>query len=132
MNKFPASLRSDFSDCRFTPVCVPVCFGIGGDFIGIRSKLSGRLNHIFLMACSVANVAGVHWSDKESKWVPGGNGYALCSQLAGYTKAYVTAADAQQKYFKGIPGLLDADMGSWEGNVYTWGPNGYVYSVGWE
>ena len=105
---------------------------INEENVHLWGKLSGRLNHIFLMACSVANVAGVHWSDKESKWVPGGNGYALCSQLAGYTKAYVTAADAQQKYFKGIPGLLDADMGSWEGNVYTWGPNGYVYSVGWE
>jgi len=38
MNKFPASLRSDFSDCRFAPACVPVCFGIGGDFIGIRTR----------------------------------------------------------------------------------------------
>jgi hypothetical protein len=36
MNKIPASLRSDFSDCRFAPECVPVCFGIGGDFSGIR------------------------------------------------------------------------------------------------
>src|SRR3989304_1330254 len=39
MNKFPASLRSDFSDCRFTPVCMPACFGIGGDFIGILNKV---------------------------------------------------------------------------------------------
>jgi hypothetical protein len=37
MNKIPASLRSDFSDCRFAPESVPLCFGIGGDFIGIRS-----------------------------------------------------------------------------------------------
>ncbi len=37
MNKIPASLRSDFSDCRFAPQCVPVCFGIGGDFSGIRT-----------------------------------------------------------------------------------------------
>jgi DNA-binding response OmpR family regulator len=38
MNKIPASLRSDFSDCRFAPECVPVCFGIGGDFSGIRTR----------------------------------------------------------------------------------------------
>jgi hypothetical protein len=38
MNKIPASLRSDFSDCRFAPQCVPVCSGIGGDFSGIRSQ----------------------------------------------------------------------------------------------
>ena len=36
MNKIPASLRSDFSDCRFAPECVPACFGIGADFSGIR------------------------------------------------------------------------------------------------
>ena len=43
MNKIPASLRSDFSDCRFAPQCVPVCFGIGGDFSGIRTEQSGRV-----------------------------------------------------------------------------------------
>jgi hypothetical protein len=35
MNKFPASLRSDFSHCRFAPVWVSICFGIDGDFSGI-------------------------------------------------------------------------------------------------
>ncbi len=35
MNKFPASLRSDFSDCRFASDQVPLCFGIDADFIGI-------------------------------------------------------------------------------------------------
>lgn len=34
MNKIPASLRSDFSERRFAPESVPLCFGIGGDFIG--------------------------------------------------------------------------------------------------
>jgi hypothetical protein len=38
MNKIPASLRSDFSDCRFAPECMPLCIGFGGDFIGIRIK----------------------------------------------------------------------------------------------
>ena len=39
MNKIPASLRSDFSDCRFAPECMPLCIGFGGDFIGIRSHV---------------------------------------------------------------------------------------------
>jgi hypothetical protein len=37
MNKTPASLRSDFSKCRFAPESLPVCFGIDADFSGIRS-----------------------------------------------------------------------------------------------
>src|SRR3972149_7876227 len=35
MYKFPASLRSDFSHCRFASDQVPLCFGIDADFIGI-------------------------------------------------------------------------------------------------
>jgi len=38
MNKIPASLRSDFSDCRFASEQVPLCFGIRADFIGILSE----------------------------------------------------------------------------------------------
>ena len=65
MNKFPASLRSDFSDCRFTPVCVPVCFGIGGDFIGILIQphdaplaLDGRLSEVYGESERVADGVG--------------------------------------------------------------------------
>ena len=38
MYKIPASLRSDFSDCRFASDQVPICFGIAADFSGIRSQ----------------------------------------------------------------------------------------------
>ena len=41
MNKFPASLRSDFSDCRFASEQVPLCFGIRADFIGILTRIRG-------------------------------------------------------------------------------------------
>jgi hypothetical protein len=41
MNKIPASLRSDSSDCRFAPECMPLCIAIGGDFIGIPSRPRG-------------------------------------------------------------------------------------------
>ena len=115
----------------------PGWVSLGRDFlseenVNLWARLRGRLAHIFLVSCSVANTAEQFWSDKESKWVPAGNGLVLCSQLAGYTKAYVTAADSKQSYFKGIPGLASASFGSWEGTVYTWGPNGKTYSVGWE
>jgi hypothetical protein len=57
MNKFPASLRSDFSHCRFAPVWVSICFGIDGDFSGMGSvgqigfgpvQLSNDLDNLLL------------------------------------------------------------------------------------
>ena len=45
MNKIPASLRSDFSDCRFASEQVPLCFGIRADFIGILTRMRDRLIH---------------------------------------------------------------------------------------
>jgi hypothetical protein len=50
MNKFPASLRSDFSVCRFASEQMPICFGIGADFSGIRICLARSLEKIRIPA----------------------------------------------------------------------------------
>ena len=52
MNKFPASLRSDFSDCRFASEQVPLCFGIRADFIGILTLVKIIGDPIAVCICS--------------------------------------------------------------------------------
>jgi hypothetical protein len=92
--------------------------------------LRGRLDRIYLCACEVCQVRSLYLTDDEGNSFKA-DGYMLCSMLAGYTNAYVTAADAYQEY-KHYFGLFPADFGSWEGNVYTWDRNGHCTSVGWD
>lgn len=96
---------------------------INEDNVQDWADLRGRLHHIVILACSVVNKVQPQWSDKKKMWIKGGDGHNLCSLLAGYTKAYVTASDAEQSYSY-FPLLGALTPGKWEGNVYTWSPYG--------
>jgi hypothetical protein len=110
----------------------PGCVELGRDWILEKNVhmwggLRGRLDWICICACSVANVSSEFRQDPDGQWFKG-DGYMLCSKLAAYTKAYVTAADTDQQYMHYF-GLWPIDFGSWEGNVYTWDRNGHCIDV---
>lgn len=58
----------------------------------------------------------------------------MCSKLAQYTQAEVTASDAIQKYWQGTWGIFGntIDFGDWEGTVYTWDATGSCVGVSWQ
>ncbi len=86
MNKFPASLRSDFSDCRFASDQVPLCFGIDADFIGILTRVKYGFIRAHQDQFSVARMCAVlqvsrngyyDWRDRPESKRSKENGFAL-------------------------------------------------------
>jgi hypothetical protein len=90
--------------------------------------VNGSIGHIYLLACAAAD------TDYETVGIGAatGDGLTLCSKLARYSGALVTASDAIQYYYRGMWGIFGdtIDFGDWEGTVYTWDPGGSCVDVG--
>lgn len=71
------------------------------------SAVAGCVDWIKLYACKIAD---------------GVNGMQLCSDLAGYSQAWLTASKARQIGMTNVFKVVE--MGAWEGNVCCWDPWG--------
>jgi len=89
-----------------------VLFGKDGINLGNIHQwggVAGWIDWIKLLACRVADNSG-------------GNGMRLCSQLAAFSQAWVTASMDQQIYTHNV--FHQVQMDDWEGTVFSWDPNG--------
>ena len=60
-----------------------------------------------------------------------GDGGLLIGRLAARTGAYVVASSATQYYIPGTTLSSPINFGSWEGDVYLFGPNGNKRLIDW-
>jgi len=84
--------------------------------------LNGMISYgIDIYSCGAAHTARWHAGQH-------GDGWTLCSRVAGVTQSVVRAADLTQwyNYFGGIAGLFrqPIDFGRWEGRVITFDGRG--------
>jgi hypothetical protein len=87
-------------------------------------NLRGKIKSIILYSCAAAETA-------PGKRMTGGDGNLLCSRLADRTKAYVIASSTFQIYTYGGSSNQPINFGSWEGDVYLYGPNGNRRLIDW-
>lgn len=91
-------------------------------WVGLR----GDVGHIYLYTCAAAD-----WDIKAvGLGAATGDGMTMCSKLAQYTGALVTASDAIQWYSGTKKGQV-IDFGAWEGKVYTFDASGSCVDVSW-
>ncbi len=88
------------------------------------NALKGKVREIVIYACAAAGVqVGMA---NEAKV---GNGVYLCSQIAFYSGAIVTASTDIQLYKKGVLSLvwdIEMNFGEWEGTVLHFYPDGSI------
>lgn len=104
-------------------------FGVqfGADNISTQNAyqwgvLNGWVEWIQLLACGAASDESASASGNQ------GDGMTLCSQLAGHSRAWLTASMDRQIYIRNVFGEIE--MGGWEGRVYSWDPWGTLYCQG--
>ena len=84
--------------------------------------LKDQVRCIVLYSCLVANTP-------PGARMTYGDGGLLISRLAVYTKAYVIASSNSQIYHFGVSSPIN--FGTWEGDVYLFGPNGNKRLIDW-
>jgi hypothetical protein len=88
------------------------------------SALKGLVKSIILYSCAVAETA-------PGRRMTDGDGGLLIARLAARTQAYVVASSALQYYYAGTSGISPIDFGTWEGDVYLFGPSGNKRLIDW-
>jgi len=88
------------------------------------APLKGLLKSIILYSCAVADTA-------PGRRMTDGDGGLLIARLAARTQAYVVASSATQMYIPGTSAASPINFGSWEGDVYLFGPNGNKRLIDW-
>jgi hypothetical protein len=91
--------------------------------VNLFSALRGLVTSIILYSCAVADTA-------PGTRMRAGDGNLLISRLAARSRAYVVASNATQYYSIGNQ-TQPLDFGSWEGDVYLYGPNGQRRLIDW-
>jgi hypothetical protein len=89
-------------------------------FTGLRDKVKS----IIVYACAAADTA-------PKKRMTSGDGSLLMSRLAVRANCYVVASSATQIYSYGGAANAAINFGSWEGDVYLFGPNGNKRLIDW-
>jgi hypothetical protein len=92
----------------------------GADGINLHNvhrwaAVQGWVEWIQLLACKAADNSG------------SGQGSSLCSQLAAFSGAWVTASMDRQIYTTNVLGEIQMD--DWEGDVFSWDPWGCQSNV---
>jgi hypothetical protein len=93
-------------------------------FAKLVDKDTPLVKSIILYSCAVADTP-------PGKRMSSVDGNLLCSRLAVRTKAYVVASTAFQIYTFGGSANQPINFGSWEGDVYLYGPNGNRRLIDW-
>jgi hypothetical protein len=92
--------------------------------VDLFELLKGQVKSIILYSCAAADTA-------PGKRMSSADGNLLVSRLAVRTGAYVVASSAFQVYTYGGSKNQPIDFGSWEGDVYLYGPNGNRRLIDW-
>ncbi|HET7542959.1 MAG TPA: hypothetical protein VFK05_23965 [Polyangiaceae bacterium] len=87
------------------------------------TPLKGWVTSIILYSCAVVDTA-------PGKRMLSGDGNLLVARLAVNTGAYVVASSETQYYTVGNK-ATPLNFGSWEGDIYLYGPNGQRRLIDW-
>ncbi len=90
--------------------------------VDLFTKLKGLVKSIIIYACAAADTA-------PGRRMTTGDGGLLMSRLAVRASCYVVASSTAQIYTYGSKSPID--FGSWEGDVYLFGPNGNKRLIDW-
>lgn len=98
-------------NCHGAPAYLKMGTGISWGQVGLFSTLSGLVDEIYLVACSVVSFTG------------SGDGNLFCSAMAKSSGAYVYASNHTQT--TGLwPTLPYGKIDGFEGKVWKWHPDG--------
>ncbi len=99
--------------------------GISVSDLGVLSQLKGHVRRIEFHSCLVARIGPCFEANGHTCY----DGNRFCFQLAQATGAEVKASIHLQYYWQGTAPNDGMHFGSWNGQVFTWGPAGNIVSV---